>query len=287
VPTIAEALHRASLSLRHAAGEDARLEAEVLLAHILRIDRSRLLARLPGQLSDRDASAFDALVVRRAAREPLAYLIGRREFYGISIACTPAVLIPRPETEMLVNLALEEVGRRGPALRIIDVGTGSGAIAIAIAVHAPLLHMTAADASVAALDVARGNARAHNVADRITLRHADLLEGAGVIDVIVANLPYIASDEWDALQPEIRLHEPREALLAGVAGTEAVERLVAQAPRHLAPGGVLAAEIGETQADRLLACARRTFPDAAACVMKDFAGSDRVLVIRREGNAVG
>jgi release factor glutamine methyltransferase len=287
VTTLAEALRRAAYELREAADDDARLEAEVLLAHVLGIDRSAVLARMSDQLSSDDASAFDTSVDRRAAREPLAYIVGHREFYGLDFACAPAVLIPRPETEMLVDVALEEIARRGDAIRIVDVGTGSGAIAIAITLHAAYVRMTAVDASADALDVARANARVHDVDRRITFRQADLLEGTGIADVIVANLPYVAATEWDSLQPEIRLHEPRAALIAGAGGIEVIKRFIEQAPRHLALGGVIAAEIGETQADRLLAVAHRTFPDASACVMKDFAGRDRVLVIRREGDAVG
>ena len=285
--TIAEAVHEAARRLREAAGEDARLEAEVLLAHVLRIDRSHLLARLRDQLPLDASSVFDALVRRREACEPLAYIVGHREFYGMDIVCWDDALVPRPETEMLVDLALEEIERRGDALRIIDVGTGSGAVAVAIAEHAPGVRIIAADASEDALAVAAKNIRAYNLQSRVTVRHVDLLDGAGVFDLIVANLPYVRDDEWQTLPPEIRDHEPRAALVGGTLGTEIIERLIAQAPAHLASGGVVAAEIGETQGDSLLAFARRFFPDATAYVMKDLEGKDRILVIRREGEGIG
>jgi release factor glutamine methyltransferase len=282
MPTIGEAVHAAAQRLREAAEEDARLEAEVLLAHATGVDRTHVLARLHDQLAVEDTRAFDTLIARRAAREPLAYIVGRREFYGIDIICAPGALIPRPETEMLVDLALEEIERRGRDVRIVDVGTGSGAIAVAIAANAPDMRIVASDASDAALAIARRNVEAHGLAARVTLRRASLLEDAGMCDVIVANLPYVSEREWAELQPEIREHEPRESLVGGETGAEVIEQLIAQAPAHVAASGVLAAEIGETQSERLLSCARRFYPDADAYGMKDFAGRDRVLVVRRE-----
>ena len=287
MPTIGEAVHAAAQRLRDAAEDDARLEAEVLLAHATGIDRTHVLARLHDELPSDHARAFDALVARRAAREPLAYIVGRREFYGIDIVCAPGALIPRPETEMLVDLTLEEIERRGRDVRIVDVGTGSGAIAVAIAVNAPGVRIVASDASEEALAIARRNVEANDLAARVTLRRASLLEDAGMCDVIVANLPYVSEHEWPELQPEIREHEPRGSLVGGERGTEVIEKLIGQAPAHLAAGGVLAAEIGETQAEHLLSCACRFFRDADAYVMKDFAGRDRVLVIRGEGAGSG
>jgi release factor glutamine methyltransferase len=280
---IAEIIHNAATRLDAESIDDARLEAEVLLAYVLRADRAHLLARMADD-ADAEASArFEVLLARRLAREPLAYIVGHREFYGIEVECAPGALIPRPETEMLVELALDEVRRRGDALRIVDVGTGSGAIALAIAANAPGVRVTAIDASEAALAVARRSVERTGVADRVELRAGDLLEEQGVFDVIVANLPYVSAAEWELVQPEIREYEPREALVGGASGTEAVERLLREAPPHLAPGGLLAAEIGATQGARLLAVARECFPDAHVCVIKDLAGLDRVLEIRRRG----
>lgn len=280
---IAELIHRSASRLTAASIDDTRLETEVLMAYVLGIDRAHLLARLADELDADTNVRFDALLARRIAHEPLAYITRHREFYGIDIACRPGALIPRPETEMLVEIALDEILRRGDALRIADVGTGSGAIAVAIAVHAPRARVTAIDASDAALTVARDNAARVGVADRIDLRTGDLLEDAGVFDVIVANLPYVSAAEWQELQPEIRDHEPREALVGGPAGTEVIERLLRQAPSQLEAAGVLAAEMGYAHGARLLAVAGACFPDAEACVIKDVAGLDRVLLVRRGG----
>jgi release factor glutamine methyltransferase len=281
---IAEIIYDAATRLEAATGDDdARLEVEVLLAYSLGVDRAHVLARLDEQLDDAARARFDALLVRRLSNEPLAYITGRREFYGIDIACAPGALIPRPETEMLVDLALHEIRLRGDALRVVDVGSGSGAIAIAIAASAPGVRVTAIEQSAAALTVARSNAERCGVADRIDLEQSDLLDGQAQFEVIVANLPYVSVAEWEALPPEIREHEPREALVGGATGTEAIARMLAQAPPHLVPGAVLAAEIGATQGARLLEAARACFPDGEACVMKDLAGLDRVLVVRTGG----
>jgi release factor glutamine methyltransferase len=252
----------------------------VLLAHTLGIDRAHLLADLWNALSPEQTAAFDVLLARRQAREPLAYIIGHREFYGIEIVCSPAALIPRPESEMLVDLALDEAGRRRGEIRIVDVGTGSGAIAIAIAMNAPSARVLATDVSDATLALARPNIERHGVESRVELGKADLLDGLGVFDVIVANLPYVSERDWRSLAPELRDHEPKTALVGGETGTEIIEAMLRQAPPHLAPGGVLAAEIGDTQGAAVLRTAREAFPEAAACVMKDLAGLDRMLVVR-------
>ncbi|HZP57419.1 MAG TPA: peptide chain release factor N(5)-glutamine methyltransferase [Dehalococcoidia bacterium] len=279
-PMYAALLADAAARLHDVAGDDARLEAEVLLATALRSDRAHVIARLHEPADDATAARFAALLERRLAHEPLAYITGEREFYGLAFRCTPAALIPRPETELLVDFALEEVRTRGVAARIADIGTGTGAVAVAVAVHAPGTRVIATDSAGDALSLARENAQRHGVADRIELRAADLLDGLGVLDVIVANLPYVAQSDYDRLPPEIREHEPRAALLAGPRGTEVVGRLLAEAPAHLASGGALAAEIGDAQADELLAAARRAFRDAACSVIKDAGGRDRVLVVR-------
>jgi len=287
MPSVGDALHDASRRLAPIAGEDARIEAEVLLAHALSTDRAHVLAALHDDMPAEAQVTFEAALARRLAREPLAYIVGHREFYGIDILCEPGALIPRPETEMLVDLALDFIDERGDAISIVDVGTGSGAIAVAVAVNRPRVRILAIEASEDALRVAERNIRHHGVVDRVRLQQADLLAGQGVFDLILANLPYISSDEWLTLEPEIREHEPRTSLLGGERGTEVIERLLADAPDHIAPAGMLAAEIGETQGAALLEVARRSFPEAQAYVMKDFAGRDRVLVIRAERGRVG
>ncbi len=176
-------------------------------------------------------------------------------------------------------MALDEIASRGgDIVRVADVGTGSGAIAVAIALNAANARATAIDASADALAIARRNVARYGLERNVTLVEGDLLAGAGTFDVIVANLPYVAEDEWPSLAPEIREHEPRAALVAGVAGTELIERLLEIAPAHLAPGGLLAAEIGCTQSARLLDVARRRFPGAECEVGRISAGSTACLL---------
>lgn len=281
--TVAVALDRAARLLAPFAGDDARLEAEVLLAHALGIDRAHVIARLRDLLSPGETAAFDALLGRRTNREPLAYVTGHREFYAIDFAVTPEVLIPRPETETLVERALRAIAARDGRALVVDVGTGSGAIAVAIALHAPGARIIATDASPAALAVAERNAGAAGVAPRIEFRQADLLEGVPLVDIIVANLPYVAESNWAALPPELRDWEPRDALVGGTDGTAVIRRFLDQAPAHLQPGGVLIAEIGDRQGAALLAAARRRFPAAGCYIERDFAGLDRMLVVEMLG----
>jgi release factor glutamine methyltransferase len=184
---------------------------------------------------------------------------------------------------MLVQAALREIDARAGDTAVIDVGTGSGAIAIAIAANAPRARIVAIDASSTALAVAKANAHAVGVFDRIDFRRGDLLEDAPSADVLVANLPYVSEAEWAALPPEIRDYEPRTALVGGADGTDVIRRLIAAAPPHLAPGGVLFAEIGAPQGQELLAAARARFPGADCYIEPDFAGLDRMLVLRTLG----
>jgi release factor glutamine methyltransferase len=280
--TAATLLDQASNELREISAEDASLEAQVLLAYALGIDRSRLLAMLSEPVASEAQSWFEALVARRRAREPLAYIVGRREFYGIEIACSPAALIPRPETEMLVGLALEEIGRRGAEVQVCDVGTGSGAVAVAIAAHDARARVVATDASEDALRLARENGQRNAVANRIDFVRRDLCSGLGRFDVIVANLPYVSEEEWQDLEPEIRDYEPRGALVGGITGTEVIERLLHEAPAHLHEGGVLAVEIGATQGPRIMSVARKSLLRARIELMRDLAGLDRVVAIYTE-----
>ena len=278
--TIAEALAATARRLETAGIDDAHLEAEVLLAHTLGIDRAHLLARLSDPLEDAAGGAFEALVARRLHHEPLAYVTGVREFFGLEFSCGPEALIPRQETERGGEGARAEIARRRPGGGVVDVGRGGGAIAVAIAVNAPGTPVTAVDASTGALALARRNAERHGVAQQIALCRGDLLEGLGAFEVIVANLPYVSARDWDGLAPELRLWEPRDALVGGERGTEIVERLLDRAHGHLAMGGMLAAEIGDTQGAALQAYAHARFPEAEIHVRTDLAGHDRALVVR-------
>ena len=279
--SIGTTIARAAAQLSAAGIDDARLEAEVLFAHATGSRRSHVLATMRDDAPAAALDAFGRLLTRRLARKPLAYITGHREFYGVDIACAPGALIPRPESEMLVDIAVREIERRGTSLRIADIGTGSGAIAIAIAKHAPGARVTAIDASSDALDLARKNAQSRGVLARIELREGDLLEGAGEFDVIVANLPYVSEAEWPDLQPEIRDHEPRHALVGGPDGTEVIERLLRQADGHLASCGLLACEIGATQGDAVRGMVQQAFPQGSVDVVRDLAGLDRVVTVRK------
>jgi len=276
---LAQALHEATEALRAAGIEDAWLEAEVLLRHTLDLDRAHLYARLQEDLSGGDQAVFHSLLARRLAHEPTAYIVGQREFYGLDLETTPAALIPRPETEILVQEALARACHR-ERLLIVDVGTGNGAIAVALAVHLPQAALVAIDLSREALALAVRNARRHGVESRISFLQADLLAPlAQPADLIVANLPYVCSGDWEALPPEIREHEPRVALDGGPDGLREIERLLEEVPSYLRPGGSILVELGPSQAAPALALARRCFPGAAARIQPDAAGLDRLLAI--------
>jgi release factor glutamine methyltransferase len=279
---LAQALHEATEALQAAGIEDAWLEAEVLLRHALDLDRAHLYAGLQKDLSPGDQAVFHSLLARRLAHEPAAYIVGQREFYGLDLETTPAVLIPRWETELLVEEAIARACRPQGLKRplIVDVGTGNGAIAVALAVHLPAAALLAIDLSREALALAIRNARRHGVENRISFLQADLLASlAQPADIIVANLPYVTSAEWEALPPEIREHEPRAALDGGPDGLREIERLLEQAPSRLRPDGSLLLELAPHQAAPALALARRRFPGAAARILPDAAGLDRVLAI--------
>jgi release factor glutamine methyltransferase len=284
--TISDAVFAAVDRLERAGCDSPRLDAELLMAHSLRLTRTQLYARCHQVLSTAQEDAFAALVERRAAREPLAYIVGHKEFYRHDFAVDRRVLIPRPETEHLVEQAIAEVkrwapnGARGP-IRIVDVGAGSGAIAVSLAVALPGGQVIAAEASPDALVVAADNVRRHRVEGRVQLVQSDLLEAVpGPLDLICANLPYISAAEWPDLAPEITRFEPQTALLAGADGLDAIRRLIAQVAGLQPVPRALLLEIGSTQGEAVTALARAAFPQAEVFIVKDYAGLDRVVVIR-------
>lgn len=265
--------------------ESPRLEAEVLLAHVLDHARYQLYMHIDDVVSDAARSAFRDLVKRRSEGEPSAYLVGRKEFYALSFKVTPAVLIPRPDTEFLVIEALEAlgkmVGRETP--RLADVGTGSGCLAVAVARRSPQVRIVAIDRSAEALAVARENAQAHGVADRIDFCEGDLFEPLDPedrFDLIVSNPPYVATPVWETLEPTIKNFEPRLALDGGIDGLDVIRRLVDQAAVRLHPGGTLAMEIGSDQGEAVT----RLFAGdlwSPPTIRRDHAGLDRVVTTRR------
>jgi len=258
----------------------AVLEAKVLLLRAVRLSEERYLAAPSRPCPPQAAAYFRRLLERRLEGVPLAHLTGTKEFWSIPIEVTPSVLVPRPETEGLVEKVLELSTRE--AETIVDVGTGSGCIAIALAKELPRAEIHAVDISERALRVARRNAARHK-ARRIEFHRSDLLSafrGTGrKFDFIVSNPPYIARGEWDGLPADVRDFEPRRALLAGESGLELIERLVRRAGTFLRPGGYLIFEIGEEQRDRVLGLFGRRWTEIETAW--DLAGKPRVITARR------
>ena len=252
----------------------------MLARHLLRWDRAGWVAHADEPATAGFLAAYDALVARRTQREPVAYIVGHREFYGREFTVSPAVLIPRPETELIVDFALADL----PAdrfVRLVDVGTGSGALAVTLAAERPAWHVEAVDLSGEAIDVARRNARAHGVAERITFLQGDLLQPTlGLFDAIVSNPPYVARRDARGMSPDVRDHEPHLALFGGEDGTDVPRRLLAQAASRLVPGGWIAMEFGYGQQEVVEAAAREAGL-VVERVLEDIQGIARTLVARR------
>lgn len=303
---VRSALKEGMARLRAANVASSTLAAELLLMHVLGHDRAWIYAHPEAVLGLADAERFFRLVARRAAGEPTQYLTGKQEFWGLDFEVTPAVLIPRPETEHVIEVALERLGEeRGikinmrtgapsPALRIADIGTGSGCIAVALANELPHAEIFATDISEEALQVAGRNAERHGVADRVQFVRTDLLqeliELRGVsdgeaqrFDLIVSNPPYVARNEADELAREVRDHEPAVALFGGSTGIELYERLIEQAAALLDERGILVLELGYNCADAVRAMLSRQRVWANVSVTNDLAGIPRVIAAERVG----
>ncbi|MCE9631667.1 MAG: peptide chain release factor N(5)-glutamine methyltransferase [Planctomycetia bacterium] len=271
------------LGARHS--DSPRLDAEVLLAHVRGCPRIALYTAFGTPVSEQERSRFRELVKRRGEGEPVAYLVGSREFFSLPFTVTKDVLVPRPETEGLVVRAID-LCKAAAAPRIIDIGTGSGAIAVTLAKHLPKASIVATDISPAALVLARANAEHHGVADRVEFVECDLMSdprAAGPWDVIVSNPPYVREDEFEALPRDVRLHEPRTALVSGPTGVEVVERLAAAAPAALAPGGWLLVEIGPAVAEAAEKVIKHQPSLMPEPTLKDMAGMPRIVQARRPG----
>ncbi|MPZ48757.1 MAG: HemK family protein methyltransferase [Dehalococcoidia bacterium] len=312
--TLRSAIAAARDRLRAAGIDDAALEAEVLLRHALGLSRSQLFMRLEGPIDPVAAARYEAVLARRLAHEPTAYITGHREFYGLDFAVTTDTLIPRPETETLVDAALDIIRRRPPHARyrldhwpepsyeetfatpqrpipeqpalpgagvtIADIGTGSGAIAVSLARALPGVRLIAIDLSAAALEVASANARRHGVDSRIDFRQGDLLSPLDTrVDVIIANLPYVNTPDYLTLDPEVRDQEPQSALDGGPDGLDLIRRLIAAAPSRLNPQSSLLLEFGASQSEALTALAHAVFPNSAITIRPDLAGHPRVLIV--------
>ncbi len=261
--------------------EQPRADAEVLLAHVLQLERIQLYLRFDQPLKRNELAAYKELLRRRALREPTQYITGKQEFWSLEFSVGPSVLIPRPETEILVERAFDYIGKN--AARVLDLGTGSGAIAVSLAHECPSISITAVDKSREALETARHNAMKHKVSNRISFVASDLFSafriGAAQWDLIVTNPPYIGDEEFPSLAPEVALHEPREALLGhGRQGLGIIDQILREAGRYLKPGGRLLMEFGFNQSElmeqRLL---QLGFPRQSFQFIRDYSGILRVL----------
>jgi release factor glutamine methyltransferase len=285
---IGRALVSATQRLEEAGSASAHLDAQVILAHVLGQDRGWLFAHYDVALDEEQAAHFTDLVARRAAAEPVAYLVGRKEFYGLELSVDKRVLIPRPETELLVDAVLDHIDSRADKhVTVADVGTGSGAIALAVAANAPEATIYALDVSEEALDVARRNVETYQQQERVIVLRSDLLADLPTADdhplrfhIIAANLPYINSAAMDTLESGIRDYEPHLALAGGEDGLAVIRRLLIQIPARLEPGGVIFLEIGSDQGPATVDLVHEVLPQAAYVGLRqDYHGLDRLVVI--------
>ena len=275
-----ETLNATGETLIKTGSPDAKLEAEVLIRHVLGIDRATFFRDLEEPVTDSDRQQLDDLVVRRLRREPLNYITGFREFYGLSFEVSDSVLIPRQETELLVETVIS-LARSRPKheIKICDVGTGSGAIAISLAVNLPFAEITAIDISQSALDIANANRRTHGVYNRVALRRGNLLEPVDFKpEIIVSNPPYIPMGDLSLLQPEIQ-YEPRVALDGGTDGLELIRGLLSQSLDKVSSTGAILFEIDSSQENSARILAREYFPNADISVLDDLSGSSRAILI--------
>lgn len=286
--TLGELIAEARRLLEQAGIESAEQESLWIMEHVLRLPSHNMITDRDRLLSSSELAATRGLIARRVGREPLQYILGTQEFCGLEFEVSPAVLIPRPETELLVEYVTQRISV-ARQVTIVDVCTGSGCIAVAIARLRPHARVLAIDLSSSALHVARRNAIRHGVGERITWLEGDLLgplveQGVeGLVDVIVSNPPYIAEAEWATLQPEVKLFELRGALVAGPQGTELHERLLQEAARYLAPGGVVLLEIGAGQARGLRRIVEQLPGYKFHRLAYDKAGLERVVIVERVG----
>jgi len=280
--TVAHALARGAGALARVGIEEARLEAELLVGEAMGRSREWLFLHPDETLTREEAERLDSMLSRRLRREPLPYIVGHAEFYGLTLRVTPAAIIPRPETEILVEQAVARARAIGAKLAV-EVGTGCGAIAVALAKQMPELRVLAVDISRDALHLARQNCQAHRVADRVALVRGDLMSAIrGQADCIAANLPYIRDDEFPGLDPEVRDWEPRRGLDGGADGLEAIGRLSVELLGHLRTGGLAALEVGAGQArqvEKLLEAGGLRGIEMIA----DYSGIERVVIGWRKG----
>jgi release factor glutamine methyltransferase len=284
--TIAEAINTAATKLTAAGITSARLDAELFLSHMLKKNRAWLITHIHDVLDEDLGRTFETAVRRRARREPLQYIIGTQEFRGLEFIVTPDVLIPRPETELVVESALKIISKPGRTVTIIDLCTGSGCMAVCLAKELPSSRIFATDMSKKALSVARDNARRHHVSGQIRFFKGDLfgaleeLDIHGQVDIIVSNPPYVRSGDLPTLQPEVRDYEPEMALIAGPEGTELHRRIINAAPDYIKQYGALIMEMGMGQAAALRRMVKTNGAYNNPKILKDLAGIERVIVAK-------
>ncbi len=271
-------------SLLHGAGVDLpRLDSELMLAHVLGESKTYVLTHFNDEVSKDVAHVYESLVKRRSLREPLAYITGEKEFYSLNFKVTKATLIPRPETETLVDAAFDIYGPE-TSISVLDIGTGSGAIAVALAADRPLWRVTAVDLSEPALEIAKENVSTHGLDERITLKKSDLfasVEGES-FDLIISNPPYIPQGD-QSLAPEIKLFEPCEALYSGANGLDAIERLILESFGYLNDEGVLIFEMGDGQSEKVEDMINDSGLYNIKLVAKDLGGMDRAIIAKKKG----
>ncbi|MGC8786736.1 MAG: peptide chain release factor N(5)-glutamine methyltransferase [Anaerolineae bacterium] len=279
--SVQQALLWATSVLAAAGVPSPRLDAEVLLAHVLGWRRAGLYARPEFELTPAQQQAFQGLVERRYCREPVPYITGHREFYGLDFIVDRRVLIPRPETELLVERALETAEHMGGGkeqLILADIGTGSGVIAISLAMHLPHAIIYATDAFAEALEVAACNVSRYHLSQRVHLLQGDLLQPLpGRVHLIVANLPYVSTDYLANAAPDVLAYEPLVALDGGPDGLAQIRRLLTQAGQWLLPGGAILLEIGAGQGREVTVFATQCYPAAKVELFQDYAGLDRIV----------
>jgi release factor glutamine methyltransferase len=277
--------------LFYAGIETARLDAEVLAGHVLGMSREQLLASGDFFLSADPIRQYRELLGRRVKREPIAYITGRHEFWSLKFRVLPEVLIPRPETERLVEIALALALElpHPESLPALDIGTGSGAIAVSLAKELPSAMIWATDVSPAALEIARSNAACNGVAARVRFFHGDLFEAIGEFTgrfaLIVSNPPYIRSAEIDGLEPEVSRWEPRGALDGGADGLDFYQRIARQARDYLAPNGAVVVEVGADMGKEVSRLFTAAGGYTGVAIFQDYAGRDRVVVARLAGKS--
>ncbi|MGE3977161.1 MAG: peptide chain release factor N(5)-glutamine methyltransferase [Nitrospira sp.] len=286
--TIGMLITWAQHSLGTSGSTNASQEALWLLAYALGMKHHELASRRDRAVSGEELVRAESVISRRVAREPLQYILETQEFCGLDFHVNSSVLIPRPETELLVQEVLREGGFSEGAV-LVDVGTGSGCVAVTLATILGGMRIFALDCSGDALTVAKENAERHGVSDKITWKEGDLLDPlrecnlSGTVDAIISNPPYIAEEIWVGLQPEVRDFEPRVALVAGQRGTEFHERLLHEARPFLASGGLLVMELGQGQATPVRQAAEQVGGYRGLQTVKDEAGNERVMIVRRAG----